>query len=138
MRQRQETQLLRILIGGVAGLIGLVLLIMWWWEFVLVFRGILPFGLLVFSLLTILRTMGVSLQGVRRALVRSGREILGLESPEIALQLRCPNCGAMASQGTKFCLQCGSLLPQPKICPRCQKVNVAEAEFCGYCGQSLS
>jgi predicted amidophosphoribosyltransferase len=31
-------------------------------------------------------------------------------------------------------LHCGSPLPQPKICPKCQRVNVSEAKFCGYCG----
>jgi len=135
MRQRQEIKLIEAVVGVIVGLIGLVLFVVWWSDFLVIFKGLLPFLSLVFGIWMTLRVIGVSLWDVRSLLFRSLEGALG--RPIESVLLRCPNCGSTAPQGTKFCLHCGSLLPQPKICPKCQKVNVAEAKFCGYCGAEL-
>ena len=133
MRQRQEMKLIEAIVGVIVGLIGLILLVVWWFNFLVVFKGLLPFLLLVFGVWMVLRMMRVSLWDVRSLLFRSLEGALGRPIGSV-LQLHCPSCGATAPQVTKFCLHCGSPLPQPKICPKCQRVNVSEAKFCGYCG----
>ncbi len=48
----------------------------------------------------------------------------------------CPSCGAANPEGARFCMSCGSEMPQ--TCPNCGTENPAQAKFCIECGASLS
>jgi hypothetical protein len=50
--------------------------------------------------------------------------------------MRCPHCGSENSEGSKFCIECGSSLT-PR-CPGCGADNVARAKFCAECGTPLT
>jgi class 3 adenylate cyclase/tetratricopeptide (TPR) repeat protein len=50
--------------------------------------------------------------------------------------MRCPRCGSENSEGSKFCIECGSSL-RPR-CPGCGAYNVAQAKFCAECGTPLT
>ena len=47
--------------------------------------------------------------------------------------IKCPNCGAMNSQGTKFCGECGSKLSQDTWKCECGAENTGK--FCQSCGK---
>lgn len=49
----------------------------------------------------------------------------------------CPNCGAPAPAGTKFCSECGAAIPQERKCRSCGAVLAPTAKFCGECGATL-
>ena len=51
--------------------------------------------------------------------------------------LKCPNCGAMVQQGTKFCSECGHPVGGKAVCPKCGYENEAGTKFCGECGTKL-
>ncbi len=51
----------------------------------------------------------------------------------------CPSCGAVNSESTKFCGECGTKLeipqvPAPKICSGCGAEIAPGLKFCGECG----
>ncbi len=48
---------------------------------------------------------------------------------------KCPNCGASAKTGAKFCPDCGK--PMQEQCPKCGAVVKEGAKFCSECGASL-
>jgi class 3 adenylate cyclase len=48
----------------------------------------------------------------------------------------CPNCKAEIPDGSKFCVQCGALLPL--ACPSCGHGNRPLATFCASCGTALT
>jgi class 3 adenylate cyclase/predicted ATPase len=48
----------------------------------------------------------------------------------------CPTCQATVPERSKFCSECGTLLPRP--CPACGHLTPASAKFCPECGASLS
>ncbi|MGH7609557.1 MAG: AAA family ATPase [Candidatus Dormibacteria bacterium] len=47
----------------------------------------------------------------------------------------CPNCGATATQGHRFCGQCGAALGQ--VCGACGSENDAQVKFCVACGAAF-
>ena len=49
--------------------------------------------------------------------------------------MKCPSCGAEVSDGKRFCLDCGAVLPAP--CATCGSLNPPGAKFCGDCGAKL-
>lgn len=49
----------------------------------------------------------------------------------------CPHCGAMNSQGQKFCGTCGKPMVVGVQCPSCGKMNPIGQAFCGDCGTKL-
>ncbi len=63
--------------------------------------------------------------------------------------IACPNCGAIASVGDKFCMECGTALntgeeptpayaqPTPSICPACGNPVDPSFKFCMTCGHKL-
>lgn len=55
-----------------------------------------------------------------------------------AASARCPNDGALAPAGTKFCPECGSPMVQPTsdTCPNCGAA-VQGAKFCPECGTKI-
>lgn len=47
---------------------------------------------------------------------------------------RCAGCQAESAPGARFCMHCGTAVPQQKFCPQCGAVGAPEARFCGACG----
>jgi Double zinc ribbon len=50
--------------------------------------------------------------------------------------MQCPSCNASLKEGSKFCEQCGSVLP--RLCLTCGHANSAQARFCSECGAGLA
>lgn len=48
--------------------------------------------------------------------------------------LRCPKCGTVVPDGSKFCLACGAPISNNTFCKNCGKPLPAEAKFCPECG----
>lgn len=46
----------------------------------------------------------------------------------------CPNCGAELDVGAKFCMECGTPIPQVKKCVQCGMELPLKAKFCFGCG----
>jgi hypothetical protein len=67
--------------------------------------------------------------------------------------LHCSTCGAVYQAGDRFCVRCGSTLPQPgaeapgqgsiptasviPVCPSCGAVLREGDQFCGKCGRPI-
>jgi len=65
----------------------------------------------------------------------------------------CPTCGAVYQAGDRFCVRCGSTLPQPgaegplqasapaasitPACPSCGAILREGDQFCGKCGRPI-
>lgn len=49
----------------------------------------------------------------------------------------CNNCGNQINEGEKFCTQCGTPVPQERLCPSCQAKLPDGAIFCGQCGTKV-
>ena len=47
---------------------------------------------------------------------------------------KCSNCGAELDSGAKFCIECGTKVPQVKLCVQCQMELPINAKFCSECG----
>lgn len=51
---------------------------------------------------------------------------------------RCPNCGALIADDSRFCAECGKEVTQGNVCPHCG-ASVGEGDaFCQNCGKSLN
>jgi membrane protease subunit (stomatin/prohibitin family) len=54
-------------------------------------------------------------------------------------QVKCSNCGAMVSEGTKFCPECGNQMnPQKSPCIKCGAMINQGTKFCPECGADQS
>lgn len=52
--------------------------------------------------------------------------------------VRCPKCGKMNQDSSRFCNQCGATLPQTRIrCPNCGVMNPIGNVFCSRCNTRL-
>lgn len=51
---------------------------------------------------------------------------------------KCPNCGVEVEVGAKFCLECGTAIPQTKECPKCHAEWPMNAKFCQECGHNFN
>ncbi len=52
--------------------------------------------------------------------------------------VRCPKCGKMNQDSSRFCNQCGATLPQTRIsCPQCGIMNPIGNVFCSQCNTRL-
>ena len=51
---------------------------------------------------------------------------------------KCPSCGAENDEGSKFCNECGTKLPQDKECPQCHTHWPLKTKFCGECGYNFN
>ena len=49
--------------------------------------------------------------------------------------MQCPNCSAVARDGSKFCVKCGTLLA--RSCPSCGHGVAPDDLFCAQCGANL-
>ena len=47
---------------------------------------------------------------------------------------QCPNCGAELFENAKFCMECGTAIPQNKRCLKCGMELPPKAKFCFGCG----
>lgn len=52
--------------------------------------------------------------------------------------IKCSNCGAEIEDGSKFCGECGTAIPQSKECPQCHTKLAFGAKFCMECGYSFT
>ncbi len=50
--------------------------------------------------------------------------------------MECPSCHAAVSEGSRFCDQCGAMMPNR--CPSCDHLNQPSARFCAGCGANLT
>lgn len=50
--------------------------------------------------------------------------------------MTCSECGSEATEGQRFCGQCGS--PLVAVCPSCHAENPPANRFCGSCGSTLT
>lgn len=56
--------------------------------------------------------------------------------------IRCPSCGKELADGSTFCDDCGTRIPEQQtvgtiFCPNCGTQNSADSAFCQSCGTSL-
>ena len=51
---------------------------------------------------------------------------------------KCAKCGTELAPGMKFCCECGTPVPQTKICPNCGTELMPSAKFCFNCGGSVN
>ena len=51
---------------------------------------------------------------------------------------KCPNCGVNVEDGAKFCMECGTAIPQSKECPSCHARWPLTAKFCAECGYNFN
>ncbi len=51
---------------------------------------------------------------------------------------KCPNCGVEVEIGAKFCMECGTKIPQTKECPSCHSQWPLTAKFCAECGYNFN
>ena len=51
---------------------------------------------------------------------------------------KCPNCGIEIENGAKFCMECGTAIPQTKECPACHAHWPLTAKFCAECGYNFN
>lgn len=49
---------------------------------------------------------------------------------------KCPQCGAVVAEDSRFCASCGATLA--KFCPSCGKPVTGGGKFCAACGASLA
>ena len=49
-----------------------------------------------------------------------------------------PNCGVNVEDGAKFCMECGTPIPQTKECPSCHARWPLMAKFCAECGYNFN
>ena len=61
------------------------------------------------------------------------------------MDVKCPQCGTVLTEGAKFCPKCGCVVPEKKVseehngfCPHCGAPVEADAAFCGTCGKAIS
>lgn len=52
-------------------------------------------------------------------------------------QEKCPTCGAMVDEGSKFCSECGKPMKVEIECPNCKAKIEEDSKFCPECGQKL-
>lgn len=52
--------------------------------------------------------------------------------------IKCSQCGAEVEDGSKFCAECGTPIPQTKECPKCHAQLKPTAKFCAECGYSFA
>ena len=50
--------------------------------------------------------------------------------------MECPSCGSANQDGSRFCGDCGSPLPQ--CCRACGRENPSGNSYCGNCGAPLT
>lgn len=50
---------------------------------------------------------------------------------------RCPNCGNIVPEGSKFCNHCGSVMASEIVCPNCKSTIPADSAFCPACRAAL-
>jgi len=50
---------------------------------------------------------------------------------------KCPSCGTINDDVSKFCKNCGQILPSKNICPYCKSQIDPNDTFCKHCGKSL-
>ncbi len=61
-------------------------------------------------------------------------------APAAPPMVECPNCKTQVPQGAKFCMGCGSAMPQaagPAPCTKCGTELPAGAKFCFNCGNQM-
>lgn len=72
----------------------------------------------------------------------SGIEAEGAAARAAATGSRpCPNCGTVVAGSYKFCMNCGTQVPEAapagKVCPQCGSQNDPVGQFCVSCGAKL-
>ncbi len=50
---------------------------------------------------------------------------------------KCPSCGTLNDNSSKFCSSCGKKLSSKTVCPSCKKEVKPTDTFCKHCGKSL-
>jgi len=58
------------------------------------------------------------------------------EASEV-VKVKCPACGVLNDEKSKFCNDCGQKISGKNICPSCKVEAVAGAKFCNECGCKL-
>lgn len=51
---------------------------------------------------------------------------------------KCSNCGVELEPGMKFCVECGTPVPQTKTCPKCSAELPLKMKFCPECGCNVN
>jgi hypothetical protein len=49
----------------------------------------------------------------------------------------CPKCDRLNDAEAAFCKYCGETLSRTLVCPHCNKQNDPDARFCNHCGKAL-
>jgi RNA polymerase subunit RPABC4/transcription elongation factor Spt4 len=130
--QKEEKKILLSFSGGIAIVLGLVLLLLWQNYLRLVIQGGLPIALILVGVWLVLYAFGLQWQAIPRLLKTQVTTIASTRQT-----FACQHCGQPVTLGMLFCPSCGRPLPQPRVCSVCGYVNVSEALFCGQCGTRL-
>lgn len=96
-------------IGGVLGVIGLVLFVIWWEETIWLVMRALPLIFLVLGVQMILKALGTSWQDLISRIAQTAKEIVTPAKSSsyqrtVGVTIQCPKCGAKILEGAKFLL----------------------------------
>lgn len=50
---------------------------------------------------------------------------------------KCPQCHAFVGEEAKFCVACGTVIPDHKSCPNCHSKVNPDSKFCPECGKAI-
>lgn len=121
-------------VGITLSLLGFVLVVFWFRDFVAFLRLALAFALLGVGVWLVGSAFGIAWSVRLRPLLQLLHQLSTFgQARRPSPPWRCEQCGASIQQGAAFCIRCGQQL-QWWRCSACGQWQVGQGQFCGFCG----